>query len=201
MTLIIIAVTVIISITAFQKNELLYKYQFNAYQVLKRNEWYRLITYGFLHANWDHLLINMMVLYFFGDALEYYFQMNFGASGVFYFIALYLGAIIVSTLYDLHKHKDHYHYNAVGASGATSAVVFATIFFNPYGKILFFFILPIPGIIFASGYLFYSYYMGIKNFDNIGHSAHFYGALCGFLIPNLIKPQLFSLFLQQIINF
>lgn len=201
MTIIIIAITALISIAAFNKVDLLYKYQFNAYQILKRNQWYRILTYGFLHANWDHLLVNMVVLYFFGSALETYFNYYFGASAVLYFILLYIGAIVFSTLYDLRKHREHYHYNAVGASGATSAIVFATIFFAPLEKIYFMFFIPIPGIIFALLYLYYSYYMSKKNLDNIGHSAHFYGALFGFLFPILIKPQLFSLFLQQILNF
>ncbi len=201
MTIIIIAITALISIAAFNKVELLYKYQFNAYQIVKRNQWYRIFTYGFLHANWDHLLVNMVVLFFFGRVLETYFNYYFGASAVLYFILLYVGAIIFSTLYDLKKHREHYHYNAVGASGATSAVVFAAIFFAPLEKIYFMFFIPIPGIIFALGYLYYSYYMSKKNLDNIGHSAHFYGALFGFLFPILIKPQLFSLFLQQILNF
>ncbi|MDQ1769615.1 rhomboid family intramembrane serine protease [Labilibaculum sp. A4] len=201
MTIIIIAITVLISVAAFKKVELLYKYQFNAYQILKRNQWYRILTYGFLHANWDHLLVNMVVLFFFGRVLETYFNYYFGASAVLYFILLYVGAIVFSTLYDLKKHREHYHYNAVGASGATSAVVFAAIFFAPLENIYFMFFIPIPGIIFALGYLYYSYYMSKKNLDNIGHSAHFYGALFGFLFPILIKPQLFSLFLQQILNF
>ncbi|PKQ65596.1 rhomboid family intramembrane serine protease [Labilibaculum filiforme] len=201
MTIIIIAITVLISYAAFNKVELLYKYQFNAYQILKRNEWYRIFTYGFLHANWDHLLVNMVVLFFFGRVLETYFNYYFGAMAVVYFLLLYVGAIVFSTLYDLRKHREHYHYNAVGASGATSAVVFAAIFFAPLENIYFMFFIPIPGIIFALGYLYYSYYMSKKNIDNIGHSAHLYGALFGFLFPILIKPQLFSLFLQQILNF
>lgn len=201
MTIIIIAITVLVSFSAFRKTELLYKYQFNAYQILKRNQWYRLITYGFLHANWDHLLVNMVVLFFFGRVLESYFNYYFGAYAVFYFVLLYIGAIVFSTLYDLRKHRDHYHYNAVGASGATSAIVFAAIFFAPLEKIYFMFFIPIPGIIFAIMYLYYSFYMSKRNVDNIGHNAHFYGALFGFLFPILIKPQLFSLFLQQIINF
>jgi len=201
MTIIIITITALISITAFSKIELLYKYQFNAYQILKRNQWYRIFTYGFLHANWDHLLVNMIVLFFFGRVLETYFTYYFGASAIVYFILLYVGAIVFSTLYDLRKHREHYHYNAVGASGATSAVVFATIFFAPLEKIYFMFFIPIPGIIFAILYLYYSYYMSKRNIDNIGHNAHFYGALFGFLFPILIKPQLFSLFLQQILNF
>jgi membrane associated rhomboid family serine protease len=160
-----------------------------------------MFTYGFLHANWDHLIVNMVVLFFFGQALENYFKYYFGAAAILYFILLYVSALVFSTLYDLYKHRDHYHYNAIGASGATSAIVFATIFFAPLDKIYLFFIIPIPGIIFALLYLYYSYYMSKKNQDNIGHNAHFYGAIFGFVFPILIKPQLFSLFLHQILNF
>lgn len=201
MTLVIIGITVLVSIAAFQNNDLLYKYQFNAYQITKRKQWYRIITYGFLHANWEHLIVNMIVLWSFGTGLEKHFSEHFGSLGILYFFLLYFSSIIISTLYDLRKHKEHYHYNAVGASGATSAVVFATIFFAPHEPLYLFFAIPIRGIIFAAAYLYYSYYMGKKNIDNIGHSAHFYGALFGFLFPIIIKPKLFSLFLQQIINF
>jgi len=197
MTILFIAITVIISITAFNKTELLYRYQFNAYQIIKRQEWYRMLTHAFLHANWNHLLINMVVLYFFGEALENYFDYYLGSS-TFYFIALYICSIIFSSLYDLKKYSNDYNYNALGASGATSAVVFATIFFNPWQLLYFFFVIPIPGIVFGIIYLAYSYYMDKKQIDNIGHSSHFYGALFGFLFPILVKPELFSLFLQKL---
>lgn len=186
---------------AFRRIELLYKYQFNAYMILKRRQWYRLLTHAFLHANWEHLIVNMMVFFFFGKALESYFSYYFGNLAIPLFLLLYFGSVVFSSLYDLRKYRNHHHYNAVGASGATSAVVYATIFFAPLQKIYFFFIIPIPGIIFAVLYLYYSYYMGKRNIDNIGHSTHFYGALFGFLFPILIKPQLFSLFLHQILNF
>jgi len=197
MTYFIIAITAIISITAFNKTELLYRYQFNAYQILKRKQWYRIFTHAFLHANWNHLIVNMVVLYFFGEALESYFNYYLGSS-TFYFIALYICSIVFSSLYDLKKFANDYNYNALGASGATSAIVFATIFFAPWQKLYFFFVIPIPGIVFAGLYLLYSYYMDKKQMDNIGHSAHFYGALFGFLFPILVKPELFSLFLQQL---
>ncbi len=196
MTFIIIAITVIISATAFNQTELLYRYQFNAFQVIKRGQWYRILTHGFLHANWNHLIMNMFVLYFFGSSLEKYFDHYLGSS-TFYFIALYICSIIFSSLYDLKKYSNDYNYNALGASGATSAIVFATIFFNPWHELYVFFI-PIPGIIFGVLYLAYSYHMNKKQVDNIGHSSHFYGAVFGFLFPILIKPELFSLFLQKL---
>ncbi len=197
MTIIIIIITVIISFTAFNKTELLYRYQFNAYQVLKRNQWYRIITHGFLHANWNHLIVNMIVLFFFGGAVENYFNHYLGSSTL-YFITLYVCSIVFSSLYDLKKYANDYNYNALGASGATSAVVFAFIFFDPWQLLYFFFVIPIPGIVFGVLYLAYSYYMNKKQIDNIGHSSHFYGALFGFLFPILVKPELFSIFLQKL---
>ncbi|MDE5420627.1 rhomboid family intramembrane serine protease [Ancylomarina sp. DW003] len=197
MTTFIIAITALISITAFNKTELLYRYQFNAYQILKREQWYRILTHGFLHANWNHLIVNMIVLYFFGSALENYFNYYLGSS-TFYFIALYISSIVFSSLYDLKKYANDYNYNALGASGATSAIVFATIFFDPWQLLYFFFVIPIPGIVFGVLYLAYSYYMNKKQMDNIGHSSHFYGALFGFLFPILVKPELFSIFLQKL---
>lgn len=143
MTTFIIAITALISITAFNKTELLYRYQFNAYQILKREQWYRILTHGFLHANWNHLIVNMIVLYFFGSALENYFNYYLGSS-TFYFIALYISSIVFSSLYDLKKYANDYNYNALGASGATSAIVFATIFFDPWQLLYFFFVIPIP---------------------------------------------------------
>jgi len=197
MTTLIIIITVIISITAFNKTELLYRYQFNAYQILKRGQWYRMLSHAFLHANWNHLFINMIVLYFFGGALESYFN-YYLESSTLCFIALYFCSIVFSSLYDLKRYANDFNYNALGASGATSAIVFATIFFDPWQLLYFFFVIPIPGIVFGVLYLAYSYYMDKKQIDNIGHSSHFYGALFGFLFPIIVKPELFSIFLQKI---
>ncbi len=198
MTTIIIIITAIISYTAFNKTEWLYRYQFNAYQIVKRKQSYRILTHGFLHANWNHLIVNMLVLYFFGPVLESYFDHYLGTSA-FYFTMLYICSIAFSCLYDLKKYANDYNYNALGASGATSAVVFATIFFNPWEVLYLFFVIPIPGIVFGVLYLAYSYHMNKKQVDNIGHSSHFYGALFGFLFPILVKPELFSLFLQKLL--
>jgi len=201
MTILIILLTIVISTIVFRHQKLMYRFQFNAYQILKRRQFFRLFTHAFLHASWEHLGINMMVLYFFGTALEQHLLIHFGSATITIYLLLYFSSIIISSLPDLRKHRNNYYYNAVGASGAVSAIVYATIFFAPLQKIYFFFIIPIPGILFAVLYLYYSYYMSKKNTDHIGHSAHFWGALFGFLFPLLIKPKLFSLFLHQLLNF
>ena len=198
MTILIIFITSIFSIMAFNGPALMYKYQNNPYQVYHRKQWYRLISYAFIHANWMHLIVNMFVLFSFGPVIEYYFRNYFGGYWVIYFLILYFGGIIVSTLFTLIKQRDNYNYNAVGASGAVSAVVFSSILFEPMNKLLIFGILPISAIIFGILYLIYSFYMSKKSIDNIGHDAHFLGAIFGFIFPLLIKPELFSVFLFKI---
>lgn len=198
MTIIIILITSVFSIIAFSQHNLIYKYQFNPYQIIQRQQYARLLLHGFLHANWTHLIVNMLVLYSFGSALERYFQQAFGANWIPYYLILYLGAILVSPLYALIKHRNDYLYNAVGASGAVSAVVFAAIFFDPWNKIYFFAMIPMPGIIFAVLYLVYSWLMSRKSQDNVAHDTHFFGALYGFLLPILFNPELFSFFIQQL---
>jgi membrane associated rhomboid family serine protease len=198
MTIVIILITSIFSIVAFSQHGLIYKYQFNPYQILKRKQYPRLILHAFLHANWTHLIVNMLVLYSFGTVLERYFQQFFGASWIPYYLILYFGAILVSPLYALYKHRNDYLYNAVGASGAVSAVVFAAIFFDPWNKIYFFGMIPMPGIIFAVLYLVYSWLMSSRSKDNVAHDTHFFGALFGFLLPILLNPSLLEFFIRQL---
>jgi membrane associated rhomboid family serine protease len=140
----------------------------------------------------------MIVLWSFGEAVERYFRIYFGSDGTYYFLVLYFGAVLFSSLWSLYKQKNNYYYNALGASGAVSAIVFSAIFFNPWSKIYFFGILPIPGIVFGALYLVYSYRMGKKNVDNIGHDAHFLGALYGFLLPVLLRPSLIYEFINKL---
>jgi membrane associated rhomboid family serine protease len=111
---------------------------------------------------------------------------------------LYFGGLIISNAYALFKHRNNYYYNAVGASGAVSAVLFAAIFFEPWQNIYFFAVLPIPGIVFAALYLIYSYYMSRKQQDQIAHDAHFLGALFGFIFPVLLNGRLFERFIDKL---
>jgi membrane associated rhomboid family serine protease len=198
MTLILIALTSIFSIVAFSHHGLIYKYQFNPYQILKRKQYSRLLLHAFLHANWTHLIINMLVLYSFGTALEHNFQQAFGTRWIPYYLFLYIGSILISPLYALIRHKNDYLYNAVGASGAVSAVVFANIFFDPWNLIYFFGLVPVPGIVFGAIYLIYSWIMSKKGQDNIAHDTHFFGALFGFVVPIILNPDLLSYFIRQL---
>jgi membrane associated rhomboid family serine protease len=190
-TLIIIIGTVIVSLLAFNNREIFRRLAFNAYDIKHFKNSYRFLSYALIHADWIHLFVNMMVLYSFGRTVEQYYEILFGAKGIFYFILLYIGGTALSTLPSYGKHKDDYSYTAVGASGAVSAVVFSFIIFDPLNKLMIFPIpIGIPAIIFGVLYLVYSAYMGKKNIDNVGHDAHFWGAVFGFVFTIALKPSL-----------
>ena len=199
-TYIIILVTAVTSILCFKNRLNLGRMLFNAYQVWHARQWYRMLSYGLVHGSWSHLIFNMLTLYFFGPVVEQYFGSVFGqTTGVILYIVLYVSAIAVSTLGDLFKYRDNYYYNALGASGAVSAILFAAILFEPkMGLYIFFVPIPIPGYIFAPLYLLYCWYMARRNMDNIGHTAHFWGAIYGLVFPLVCEPSIFSYFLQQL---
>ncbi len=200
-TLIIVIITSVISIVAFSNRTLFAKLQFNPYQVYHRKEWYRIITHGFLHADWAHLIINMFVLYAFGSHVEDDFvQMSsqkWMKLPLLWYVIFYLLSLIVSSLTTLHKHKDDVWYNAVGASGAVSAVLFCSIFFEPRQTLLFFGVIPIKAYIFGPLYLIYSYYSARKANDNINHDAHLLGAIFGFCFPVMVDKDLIHWFINQ----
>ena len=198
-TLILIAVTAVVSLFCFYRGGF-DALKFNAYAVWHRKQWYRMLSYAFVHGGWGHLIFNMLTLYFFGDVVEKNFAAAFGdVTGVILYIVLYVTAIAVSTTGDLIKYRDDISYNAVGASGAVSAVLFASILFDPKMGIYIYMIpIPIPGFIFAPLYLLYCWYMAKRNADNIGHSAHFWGAVYGFLFPLACNPAIFGFFLSQL---
>ena len=192
-TILFIVITVLISITAFNNRELYLRFMFNAYQIYHRKQYFRLLSHGFIHADWTHLIFNMITLFFFGKYVEEYM------NNALLFITLYLGGIIIASLSSLFKHKDNYVYNSVGASGGVAAVLFASILFNPWLKIYFFFIpVGIPGVIFGIIYLLFSNYMSKKDIDNINHDAHFLGAVFGFTFPILIHVGYLYNFIDQL---
>lgn len=197
-TYIIIGITAFVSISAFSSANLMNRLQFNAAQVVHRKEYYRLISHAFVHANWTHLLVNMMVLYFFGRPVEAYFDYFFRGKATLFFLLLYLGGILFSNTWALFKNKNNYYYNAVGASGAVSAVLFAFVLFNPWEPLYLFFVIRIPGILFAAGYLIYSYFMSRRKIDNVAHDAHFLGSVFGFIFPVILNIDLFQRFLDKL---
>lgn len=174
---------------------------FNAYMINNRKEWYRFFTNGFIHADWMHLAFNMFSLYMFGGNVEATFSDGnvFGTKGSLFFILLYVGGLAMSSLYSYEKNKNNIYYNALGASGAVSAVIFAFIILAPTQKLLFLFLpIPIPAYLFGIIFLGAEYYLGKRGQSNIGHDAHFWGAIYGIAFTLILKPSLMHSFIEQV---
>ena len=146
-----------------------------------------------------HLLFNMLALFSFGRNVEYYFSKFYGSNGTLYFTLLYFGAILAASIPSYFKHQDNYGYTSLGASGGTSAIMFASLIFDPWSTILIYFI-PVPAILGGIGYLAYSSWASKNSNDNIAHDAHFYGAVFGFLFPILVKPELLNFFISKLMS-
>ena len=201
MTLTIIVITVIVSLVAFNNQQISARFIFNPYMVTQKNEWHRFVTSGFIHADFFHLLINMLVLYSFGPAVERHFVFLTGDAGETLFLIYYLAGLVLSILPTYFKNKDNYLYNGLGASGSVSAVLFSYIVFQPWSKIYFYGIIGIPGVLAGIAYLIFSSYMDKKGGDNINHNAHFWGAVYGFVFPVTLSSTVFMNFIDQLINF
>lgn len=184
-TIAIIAANVIISFKGFDDQLFFERYKFNVGGI-RRGEQLRMFSSGFLHVNTTHLLFNMLTLYFFADAV-------IAVLGSFFFVVIYVASLVFGNLLSLYFHKDEYWYSAVGASGAVTGILYAAILLQPEMSLYMFFVpIPIPGYVFGIGYLLYSIY-GIKNrVGNIGHDAHFGGAIGGYVVTLLLQPSLFS---------
>ena len=191
----LIIVTAAVSIACFNKYQLFERLSLKPYRVVQHQEWWRIITHGFVHADWIHLLVNMFTFWSFGGYIETAFE--YLGFGKWAFLTLYFGGMIAASISDIIRYRNAEWYTSIGASGAVSAVLFAAIFLNPWDKILLFAVIPIPGILFGILYLAYCQYMARQGGDNINHNDHFYGAVFGFVFPILLEPRLFQMFLSH----
>ncbi len=163
-------------------------------RVTEQGEYYRLLTGGFVHAGWAHLLFNMVTLYFFGPPLE-------ALLGPVSFLVVYFGAELAAHALSLVMHGHDPHYAAVGASGAISGVLFGFCLFAPLTMLGVFFVIPMPAIVFAVLYVVISIYAmqsGEGNAGGIAHEAHLGGALGGLVLTLLLEPEAFTIFLNQL---
>lgn len=196
-TYLIILVTVVVSIACFNNRNLFNKLAFSSYRVVHRGEWYRVVTHGFVHADYTHLFVNMFTYWSFGLYMEKWFEAN--GWGTAFYLLLYFGGMTAASVYDIVKYRNNVYYTSVGASGAVAAVLFAAIFLNPWEKLYLFAAIPIPGILFALCYLAYSQYMAKRGGGNINHYAHMFGAVFGFVLPGVLDPSLFREFINSFI--
>jgi membrane associated rhomboid family serine protease len=192
-TIIIIILTTLLSFSAFN-NQKLYGDLILYPPAIQRGQYYRFLTSGFIHADMQHLLFNMLTLYFFGEAIEGLLN---EAVGRWAFLALYLGAIVISDIPSYLKNKNNAQYASLGASGGVSAIVFAFIIFAPWAWFAF---PPVPAIVFGVGYMWYSIYMGKKGTDNVNHDAHLWGALFGIIFIFINMPEQVLGFVQRLMD-
>ncbi|MFW0738257.1 rhomboid family intramembrane serine protease [Flavobacterium sp.] len=179
----IIVANVLISYQGFNNLAFFRKYEFHVGSI-RSGEQIRMLSSGFLHADMMHLLFNMLTLWFFAPVVLQWL-------GNFSFLLIYFGSLIFGSLLTMLFHKNDYSYRAVGASGAVTGVLYSAILLQPDMMLGIFFVLPIPAYLFGILYLLYSIYgMKAKN-DNIGHTAHFGGAIGGYLITLIKEPSLF----------
>jgi len=196
-TLIILAVTCVVSFIAFSNSRLMNDLILWPPAISRHREYHRLVTYGLVHADFGHLLFNMITLFFFGRFMEGFYARQLGTFG---FALFYLGALVVSILPTYLKNRGNPNYRSLGASGAVSAVLFGFVLLAPWSRIIVF-VVPMPAIVYAVLYTGYSIYMDRRGRDNVNHSAHLWGAAYGVVFTLLLDPPLvLSNFLGQLLQ-
>lgn len=189
------------SIAAFNKADLFAKLLFSPYKTIRHKQWYRLLSAGFIHGSWLHLLINLFVFWQFGTYLESYFDSVTGVPGSKFFMAgLFLGGIIFANIPSLFVHARDYNYQSIGASGGVSAVLFAYILINPWDKLVLYFVIPIYSVVAGVLFLIYSYWASRNRNDHIDHLAHFSGSVFGVLFTLAFYPGVLQLFLDKFLH-
>ena len=195
-TLFIIALTAIVSYMGFQNPRLIDKLIFWPAAIKQEKQYYRFVSHGLIHADFQHLLFNMFTLYFFGRYFESFLASRVGPIGYLVFYAL---AIVVAIIPTYFKNFDNRDYRSLGASGAVSAVLFAFILLNPWSLIFVFFI-PCPAIVYGVAYTAWTIWAGKQNRDNTNHSAHLWGAAYGIIVTIAIDPSLVGQFVAKLLN-
>jgi membrane associated rhomboid family serine protease len=179
------------SFKGFNDFQFFNKYKFEVSSI-KAGDKIRILSSGFLHVDTTHLFVNMLTLYFFASSVTSFL----GTMG---FLLVYFGSLVIGNLLSLYFHKDDYAYTAVGASGAVVGILYAAILLQPDMMLGLFFIIPMPAYVFGIGYLFYSIWAMKARRDNVGHDAHFGGAMGGYFITLLLSPWVLKEHLLMVI--
>ena len=178
---VVFALTILLSFYGFKRQDFLNKMLFVPYQVFHQKKWFQLVTSGFVHNDFFHLLFNMLTFYFFAFNLEI-------AIGSQNFLLIYFGSLVLSHLLTLFKNKNNYNYRSLGASGAISGVIFGSILIFPTAKMIIMPIpFPLPSVIFGVLYLIWCRFANSRANDNINHDAHFSGALAGIILMFILE--------------
>ena len=190
-TLLIILVTCVVSIVSFRNHRLMDDLILWPPALSRSREYYRLVSYGLVHADGSHLFFNMLTLYFFGRVMEGVYTEAMGPLG---FATFYIGALIASILPTYLKNRNNPSYRSLGASGAVSAILFAYVLISPWSSI-YVFIVKLPAVIYAVLFVAYSIYMDKRGGGNVNHSAHLWGAAYGVVFTIALEPSLLPRFI------
>lgn len=193
-TLILIAITSAVSLVALNNRRMLDALILWPPAVERNHEYFRLASYGLVHADFTHLLFNMVTLFFFGQAMERFYSVRVGGWGFAFF---YLLGLVVSILPTYLKNRGNPAYRSLGASGAVSGVLFAFILLQPW-TLIYVYVVPVPAIVYAVLYVAYSIYMDRRGQDNTNHSAHLWGAAYGVACTLAIEPRVLAHFLRAL---
>lgn len=194
-TLLLIIITVAVSLLAFTNRSVMERAVFYG-PAIKRGQFDRFITYGFVHGDGFHLLFNMITLYFFGRVLESFYRQYAFDMG---FALFYIGGLIVSIIPSYLKYKNNPQWYSLGASGAISAILFAFILFAPW-QIIWVFVIPVPAIIFAVLYVAYSIWAEKRGNSGTNHSAHLWGAAYGLIMTIILEPKIALHFINALLH-
>ncbi len=200
-TIFIIILTSLISFQGFNRYAFIDRLKHSPAREWTYKEYYRMLTSGFVHADWTHLLVNMFVLYSFGEFIEAYIIAEFGKpGGRLIFLALYLLNIVLANIPTSIRHRNNPSFSSIGASGAVSGIVFIFILLRPWSILYLFFIIPLPAIIVGIGYLIYSSWAANKEHGRLDHLAHFAGAIAGMLMIILLRKEILSDFFHKLVS-
>jgi len=180
----IIAANVIFSFRGFKDIAFFRKYEFHVGSI-RAGDQIRMFSSAFLHADIAHLVFNMFTLFIFAPVV-------FSFLGTMSFVMIYIGSLIFGSLLSLYFHRNDYNYRAIGASGAVVGVLYSAILLYPDMTLYLFFAMPIPAYVFGIGYLLYSIDGMRSKSDNIGHTAHFGGAIGGYIITLTKQPEMLT---------
>jgi membrane associated rhomboid family serine protease len=195
-TVLLVLVTVAVSWAAFERPALMSRLVFWPAAIRRSHQVDRLVTHGFVHADLQHLLFNMITLYFFGRPVEKVFESYIGSVG---FLLFYVSALVMAIVPSWMRHWRDPSYRSLGASGAVTAVLFAFILMAPW-TIIYVFILPVPAVLYAILFVGYSIWSDVRQRDRVNHQAHLWGAAYGVLFALLLEPRIGPAFVERLLH-